>query len=73
MAGLNIATTRAASLVVADEPVKRDPLYNGNIKIEKAAIILRICETFIRFGSLEVCLSEGQMRRPHPLENRRIL
>jgi hypothetical protein len=33
MHGLNIPTTRAVSLVIADENVKRDPFYNGNIKI----------------------------------------
>jgi uncharacterized protein YdiU (UPF0061 family) len=33
MAGLGIPTTRALSLVTAKEPVKRDPLYNGNIKV----------------------------------------
>jgi len=33
MAGLNIPTTRALSLVIADEAVKRDPFYNGNIKL----------------------------------------
>mgnify|MGYP001002862892 CR=1 FL=1 len=42
MAGLGIPTTRAGSLVIADEPVKRDPFYDGRIKIEKAAIVLRI-------------------------------
>lgn len=33
MFGLQIPTTRAVSLVLANEPVKRDPFYNGNIKI----------------------------------------
>ena len=42
MAGLGIPTTRAGSLVITDEPVKRDPFYDGRIKIEKAAIVLRI-------------------------------
>ena len=67
MFGLRIPTTRAVSLVLANEPVKRDPFYNGNIKIEKAAIVLRMCETFFRFGSLEVCLPAGQMHQANPL------
>jgi serine/tyrosine/threonine adenylyltransferase len=53
--------------------VKRDPLYNGNIKLERAAIVLRMCESFLRFGSLQVCLPEGQMHQPSPLENRKLL
>ena len=73
MFGLNIPTTRAASLVIADEKVKRDPFYDGRIRFEKAAIVLRVCETFLRFGSLEVCLPDGQMRRENPLENRKLL
>ena len=52
MAGLGIPTTRAVSLVIADEDVKRDPFYNGRIRIEKAAIVLRMSESFMRFGSL---------------------
>lgn len=35
-------TTRALSLVFADEDVVRDPFYNGVLKIEKAAIVLRV-------------------------------
>ena len=48
---LNVPTTRAASLVVSDNLVRRDPYYDGNIKLEKAAIVLRICPSFLRFGS----------------------
>jgi hypothetical protein len=33
MAGLGVPTSRALSLVIADEDVVRDPLYNGKIKI----------------------------------------
>jgi len=32
MAGLGIPTTRAASLVIADDPVLRDPFYDGRVK-----------------------------------------
>jgi uncharacterized protein YdiU (UPF0061 family) len=71
--GLRIPTTRAASLVVADENVVRDPFYNGNLKVENAAIVLRICETFLRFGSLQVCLPDANMTEENPLENRRTL
>ena len=33
MAGLGVPTTRALSLVIADEMVTRDPMYNGVIKL----------------------------------------
>lgn len=42
MAGLKVPTTRALSLVIAEEDVVRDPFYNGIIKIENAAIVLRV-------------------------------
>ena len=52
MAG--IPTSRAASLVVSNEPVTRDQFYNGNIKVERAAIVLRLAKTWFRIGSLEM-------------------
>ena len=67
MAGLGIPTTRAASLVIADENIKRDPFYDGRIRVEKAAQVLRTAKSFLRFGSLEVCLSNGNMRKANPL------
>jgi uncharacterized protein YdiU (UPF0061 family) len=42
MAGLGVPTTRAASLVIAEDTVVRDPFYDGRIKVEKAAIVLRV-------------------------------
>ena len=42
MAGLKIPTTRAGSLIISDELVRRDPFYDGRIKTEKAAVVLRI-------------------------------
>jgi len=46
MAGLGIATTRALSIVVADDPVQRET-------IERAAVVARVAPTFVRFGSFE--------------------
>lgn len=73
MAGLNIPTSRAASLVLANEEVTRDPLYNGVIKKEKAAIVLRVAESFLRFGSFQVCNKGAQMDTGNSLKNREIL
>ncbi len=46
MAGLGIPTTRALSLVVADDPVYRETQ-------ETAAVVARVAPTFVRFGTFE--------------------
>ena len=46
MNGLGVATTRALSLVSADDPVMRET-------VETAAIVARVAPSFIRFGSFE--------------------
>lgn len=73
MAGLNVPTSRAASLVIADEEVVRDPLYNRVLKIEKAAIVLRVAPSFLRFGSFQVCIPGAQMDQNDSMSNRKIL
>jgi uncharacterized protein YdiU (UPF0061 family) len=59
MAGLGIPTTRALSLSLTGETVIRDPLYNGHVEHEKGAIVVRVAESFLRFGSFEVCNNDG--------------
>ena len=54
MWALGIPTTRAASLVVTDTLADRDQFYNGNVKKEKCALVLRLSPTFWRFGSFEI-------------------
>ena len=51
---LGIPTTRAGTIVTSDTPVIRDVYYTGNPIEEKATIITRIAETFLRFGSFEI-------------------
>ncbi|CAD8158132.1 unnamed protein product [Paramecium pentaurelia] len=51
---LNIPTTRAASLVITDTKAERDIYYDGHPIQENCAVVLRIAETFLRFGSFEV-------------------
>ena len=46
MAGLRIPTTRALSIVVADDPVYRET-------VEKAAVVTRVSPSFVRFGTFE--------------------
>lgn len=43
-----IPTSRAATLVVSEDPVIRDQFYNGNIKRERAAVVLRLAKSWFR-------------------------
>ena len=47
-------TSRAASLIVSDTKVERDPLYSGNVIYEKCAVVMRLAPSFFRFGSFEI-------------------
>ncbi|XP_066485127.1 protein adenylyltransferase SelO-like isoform X2 [Tiliqua scincoides] len=58
---LGIPTSRAASLVVSDDDVWRDRFYNGNIKKERGAIVLRIAKSWFRVGSLEILAFSGEL------------
>ncbi|ROT77639.1 putative selenoprotein O-like [Penaeus vannamei] len=54
MAALGFRTSRSASIVVGEELALRDQFYNGNLKMEKMAVVLRLAPTWFRFGSLEI-------------------
>ncbi|OQS01639.1 selenoprotein O [Achlya hypogyna] len=55
MHALGIPTTRAGGVAVSTtETVLRDKFYDGNAAHESVATVLRIAETFIRFGSFEI-------------------
>lgn len=58
---LGVPTSRAASLVVSDDKVQRDPLYQGNVIWEKCAVVLRLAPTFFRFGSFETFKERDRM------------
>ena len=73
MHNLGVPTTRAASLVICDELVKRDPFYNGHVRLEQAAVVLRLCPSFLRFGCFQICLEDAQCYKPDPKENRKTL
>jgi serine/tyrosine/threonine adenylyltransferase len=53
MHGLGIPTTRALCIVGSDDEVYRET-------IESAAVVTRIAESFVRFGSFEVFYHRGQ-------------
>ena len=55
MYSLGIPTTRAGTLITSETTVRRDPLYTGREIDEKCSVVSRIAESFIRFGSFEIC------------------
>lgn len=62
MAGLNVPTTRAGTLITSFETrVERDKNYDGNNKREPTAVITRLAETFLRFGSFEIAKLPDRM------------
>lgn len=54
MAALGVPTTRALSLVTTGDGVVRDMMYDGNARREQGAIVCRVAESFLRFGSFEI-------------------
>ncbi|XP_076617941.1 protein nucleotidyltransferase YdiU-like [Chaetodon auriga] len=58
---LGVPTSRAASLIVSDEPVMRDQFYNGNVKTERGAVVLRLAKSWFRIGSIEILAQSGEI------------
>jgi len=56
---LGIPTTRALSCVVSSDTVARDIKYDGNVKQEPCAVVLRVAPSFIRFGSFQLRLKDA--------------
>ena len=54
MHSLGVPTSRAASLIVTDDPIPRDMFYDGRLKPEKGAVVLRLAPTWFRIGSFEI-------------------
>ncbi|XP_047424204.1 protein adenylyltransferase SelO-like [Mugil cephalus] len=57
---LGVPTSRAASLILSEEPVLRDQFYNGNVKKERGAVVLRVAKSWFRIGSLEILSQSGE-------------
>jgi len=60
MAALGVPTTRALSLVLTGDDVLRDMFYNGNAQMEPGAVVCRVAQTFIRFGTFQLPASRGE-------------
>ncbi|KAE8731629.1 putative ATP binding protein [Hibiscus syriacus] len=57
---LGIPTTRALCLVTTGKLVTRDMFYDGNPKEEPGAIVCRVVQSFLRFGSFQIHSSRGE-------------
>ncbi|KAI8029947.1 Protein adenylyltransferase SelO [Camellia lanceoleosa] len=60
MQSLGIPTTRALCLVATGKYVTRDMFYDGNPKDEPGAIVYRVAQSFLRFGSYQIHASRGK-------------
>jgi uncharacterized protein YdiU (UPF0061 family) len=57
---LGVPTTRALSLVLTGEAVRRDLLYDGHPEDEPGAIVCRVAPSFLRFGNFEIFAARGE-------------
>ncbi|KGN66443.1 uncharacterized protein LOC101218327 [Cucumis sativus] len=60
MHSLGIPTTRALCLLTTGTFVTRDMFYDGNPKEEPGAIVCRVAQSFLRFGSYQIHASRGK-------------
>ncbi|WP_160061826.1 protein adenylyltransferase SelO [Psychromonas sp. L1A2] len=58
---LGIPTTRALTLTLTGEEVIRDKLYDGRAAYEPCAIVSRVSPSFLRFGSIQLPASRGDL------------
>ena len=70
---LGVPTTRALSLVTTGENVVRDVMYNGNPAPEAGAIVCRVAQSFIRFGSFQIHAMNGDKATLEQLVDHTIL
>jgi len=58
---LGVPTSRAVSLIVTNDGVPRDLFYNGNVKLERGAVVMRLAPSWFRIGSLEILAKKGEL------------
>ena len=56
---LGVPTTRALSLATTGEEVIRDVLYDGRPAPEQGAVVCRVAQSFLRFGSFQIHSANG--------------
>ncbi len=64
---LGVPTTRALSLALTGDLVRRDVMYDGNPAMEKGAIVCRVSSSFLRFGNFQIFAARDD------LENLKVL
>jgi len=58
---LGVPTSRAAAIIVSEDRVMRDMFYDGNPKMEKCSVVLRLAPTWFRIGSLQILTSHAEV------------
>lgn len=58
---LGVPTTRALSLILTGEQVKRDMFYDGNPQWEPGAVVCRVAPSFTRFGNFEIFSARNEL------------
>jgi uncharacterized protein YdiU (UPF0061 family) len=58
---LGVPTTRALSLVLTGEQVRRDMFYDGNPQLELGAVVCRVAKSFTRFGNFEILAARNDV------------
>lgn len=59
---LGVPTTRALSLILTGEKVRRDMFYDGNPELEPGAVVCRVAPTFTRFGNFEILAARNDIQ-----------
>jgi len=60
MAALGVPTSRAAAIVTVRDRVARDMFYDGRMKMEQGAVVLRLAPSWFRFGSFEILATNSE-------------
>lgn len=58
---LGVPTTRALSLLLTGEQVRRDMFYDGNAQLEPGAVVCRVAPSFTRFGNFEILAARNDI------------
>lgn len=66
---LGIPTTRALSLVITGDKILRDMFYDGNAAYEPGAVVMRVSESFLRFGNFEILAARKETENLQNLVN----
>ncbi|MFO8146171.1 MAG: protein adenylyltransferase SelO [Bacteroidota bacterium] len=66
---LGVPTTRALSLVTTGDKILRDMFYDGNAAYEPGATVMRVSESFLRFGNFEILAARKETENLQKLVN----